>query len=131
MASIGRVRVACQSPVRRLEPTFGQRRLWTLARLHPGDPAYHQLSVIRLDGPLDRQALRTALAHTVERHASLRARFPAEADLPICVIDAHSDVPLRTFDLSSLSPQSRERAIKTAATREARKPFDLANGPLF
>ena len=40
--------------------SFAQRRLWILDRLQPGGTDYLMTTALRLTGPLDRAALRTA-----------------------------------------------------------------------
>ncbi|WP_432973710.1 amino acid adenylation domain-containing protein [Dactylosporangium sp. CA-233914] len=53
-----------------------QRRLWFLWRVDPTSVSYHMPLALRLDGALDVEALRAALADVVDRHESLRTVFP-------------------------------------------------------
>src|SRR5580658_10210350 len=55
--------------------SFGQNRLWFMERLVPGMRAYHGANLVRLRGPLDHDALASALKLAVQRHDSLRMRF--------------------------------------------------------
>ncbi len=114
--------------------SFAQERLWFLDRLEPGSPAYHLTSALRLTGALDVAALGAAVTGVVRRHAALRTTFPAEGDGPVQrVADAASMADLRwpVVDLAALPEVSREVETRALAQAEARRPFDLAAGPLL
>src|SRR5882672_8300343 len=55
--------------------SFAQQRLWLLDRLEPGSAAYTLRLLLRLSGPLDREALAGAFRQVVERHEVLRTAF--------------------------------------------------------
>ena len=77
----GRGRTAAQMTIPRraqrgLAPlSFAQQRLWVLDQLEPESFAYNERSAVRLDGPLDIGALRSALSAIVERHEVLRTTY--------------------------------------------------------
>src|SRR4051794_8483834 len=52
-----------------------QQRMWFLDQLRPGTAEYHSAVALRLTGPLDEQALESALRGLVARHESLRTTF--------------------------------------------------------
>ncbi|MGW5054170.1 non-ribosomal peptide synthetase/MFS transporter [Actinokineospora sp. NPDC004072] len=106
--------------------SFAQERVWFMDQIAPGEAAYHIAVPLRVRGPLDEAALRTALAALTDRHEALRTRFPADADgRPMAVVAEHVDVPLRH---ASAADEAAAQAIVDQAVLE---PFDLAAGPLL
>ncbi len=55
--------------------SFAQQRLWFLDRLEPGRASYNMPFALRVRGPLDVDALESALAELVRRHEPLRTVF--------------------------------------------------------
>jgi pristinamycin I synthase-3/4 len=106
--------------------SFGQERLWFFDRFEPGNPAYNIAGAVRLAGPLDPAALTRALSEVVRRHEALRATFPEEGGRPVQRIAPPAPFDLPMVDLSGW-PEEAERL----AAEHARRPFDLAKGPLL
>ncbi|HXO19982.1 MAG TPA: amino acid adenylation domain-containing protein [Thermoanaerobaculia bacterium] len=111
--------------------SFSQEQLWFIDRLEPGSPVYNLPTAVRLDGLLDRSALRRALAQLVERQAVLRTTLGAAAGRPIQVVAPHLVPALPEVDLTALGLAVREAAATRLVAAEALLPFDLAAGPLF
>ncbi|MEV0116656.1 amino acid adenylation domain-containing protein [Streptomyces sp. NPDC050844] len=101
--------------------SFAQRRLWFLYRLEGPSPTYNVPVVLRLTGPLDANALRTALTDVVERHEALRTVFPDLDGQPhqqvIPAGDARPDLTVETTD---------EDDLAAAIDQAVRHSFDLA-----
>ncbi|MFL6138091.1 MAG: non-ribosomal peptide synthetase [Frankiaceae bacterium] len=109
-----------------------QRYLWFLHELAPEAPTYNMPSVLRLHGDLDVTALGRSLRRLMARHESLRTRFPSERGVPYQVVDPPPDeAPLEVVDLAPLPAAERWPAARRAVEAEARRPFDLENGPIF
>jgi amino acid adenylation domain-containing protein len=118
----------------RLPLSWSQQRLWFLHQLDAAaSVAYHMPVALRLDGQLDRVALRRALDGVIARHEVLRTRFVQEPEAaePVQVIDpAISGWALRERSLTDLPPAAQEEMLSRWSEEEARAPFDLARGPL-
>ncbi|MCK8504202.1 non-ribosomal peptide synthase/polyketide synthase, partial [Myxococcus fulvus] len=112
--------------------SFAQRRLWFLDQLEPGTALYNLPAAIRLEGAVEVSALEQAFAALVRRHEALRTTFPANADgSPHQAIAEEATLNVALVDLSTLPSAQREEAARRLALTEARKPFDLARGPLL
>ncbi|HSK03025.1 MAG TPA: amino acid adenylation domain-containing protein, partial [Kofleriaceae bacterium] len=107
---------------RPLPPSPVQEGLWFQEQLHPG--VYSELSAIRTAGPLDPDRLRRCLAAIVRRHEALRSVLVARDGAPqVHLLEALPE-PL------AVAPPTDEAGLAEVARREARRPFDLARGPL-
>jgi amino acid adenylation domain-containing protein len=96
----------------------------------PGSPAYNLPLALRLDGGLDVRVLRSSLAEIVRRHAILRTTYGEIDGRPVQRIGAPGRFPLALADLSALpAARAQEEGARTVGT-EARRPFDLARGPV-
>jgi amino acid adenylation domain-containing protein len=113
--------------------SFAQRRLWFLDRLEPGTALYNLPGGIRARGALAVPALAAALAAVVRRHEALRAVFRLQEGEPVQRVGPPPGPPhrLAVIDLGALPAARRGREAERQARQEARRPFDLARGPLF
>ncbi len=100
-----------------------QRGLWFVHQLEPGSPAYNLCSAFRVSGALDVPRLEQAVERVVSRHRLLRSTFHADGDSARQVV--HERLPLTIERIVAAHDDGR-----AAATREARRPFDLVHGPL-
>lgn len=106
--------------------SLGQQRLWLLQELHPGNPFYHYTELYRLDGPLEVEIFLQAFDQLCQRHQILRTTFPATEEQPHQVIQAKPNHEVRIQNASDRTPSEVEELVYA----EARRPFDLVNGPL-
>jgi amino acid adenylation domain-containing protein len=111
--------------------SYGQQRLWFLDQLEPGSAAYNMPAALSLEGDLDRSALGAALDRLRQRHETLRTTFRPNAGEPIQEVAAAVPVQLPVVDLAALPPARRQALAARLAAAEARRPFDLARGPLL
>jgi amino acid adenylation domain-containing protein/non-ribosomal peptide synthase protein (TIGR01720 family) len=116
---------------RPLQLSFAQERLWFLAQLEPNSLFYNVSIGLRLGGRLDAGALEKALREIVRRHEVLRTTFAAPEGQPVQIVQPEAPVPLPIDDFSALAPQERDAAARAQVDLEAKRPFDLATGPLF
>ncbi len=120
------------------EPTsaplsFIQERLWVLDQLEPDNPAYMLGMLVDLSGQLNIAALRQSLAVVVGRHAVLRTSIVVVDEQPRQVIVPAGAVAIELplLDLSALPAPERMLQVQALTIAEARRPFDLAHGPLL
>ena len=102
-----------------------QQRLWFLDQVHRGNSAFNIPASIRFAQSPDAERVRRALQTLVDRHESLRTRFPLVDGQPCQVIAAHQTVQLEIDALPA------GIGLETLAEAEARTPFDLVAGPLL
>jgi FkbH-like protein len=107
-----------------------QQRFWFLDQLQPGSGAFNIPLAARLRGDLDAGVLARSLTAMTARHEVLRTTFTAEDGRPLQVIGKAAAAPLPVVDLRGLEPALREAEVERLAVAEARRPFDLARGPL-
>ena len=110
--------------------SYAQQRLWFLDQLVPGHAFYNCATAIRLQVALRPEVLEHSLNEIIRRHEALRTTFPSLGGKAAQVIVPRLRLPLPVIDLRDLPPPEREREALRLATEEARKPFDLALGPL-
>jgi len=110
--------------------SFAQQRLWFLDQFAPGSSFYNVDNALRLRFPVNVQALEQSYNETVRRHEALRTTFRAVDGKPVQVIAESLHLPMTVRDLRHLPTTERESEALRIATDEARRPFDLARGPL-
>ncbi len=97
----------------------------------PDSPAYTIPFAVRLAGQLDVDALERSLNEIARRHAALRTTFAAEDGQPAQVIAPELRLPISIEDLTGVAGDEQDSAVQRLADAEARRPFDLARGPLL
>ncbi len=99
----------------------GQRALWFMQQSAPGSHAYNSGLALRLRGPLDRLALRGALADLVARHPNLRLIVTLEGGAPLQVVQSSGPVLLAEVD-------ARDSELAALVREYFTQPFDLERG---
>jgi len=116
----------------RFPVSFSQQRLWFLDQLDPGEPTYNMPYTMWLDGPLDVGALQRTMDALVARHAVLRTSIVAFDGVPEQIVADTGTVPIEHIELpATLDDGERTRQATSIAADRARRPFDLAAGPLI
>jgi surfactin family lipopeptide synthetase A len=111
--------------------TFSQQQLWLHAQLSPGTPVYNEPFTVHRSGPLDVEILEKSFTELVRRHEAWRTTFPVVDGQPTQIVHPAFAVKLPVADLRAFAPSEREAEALRLATEDARKPFDLSQGPLF
>ncbi len=104
--------------------SFSQNRLWFLDQLQGASPAYNMAVGLRLQGPVNVDALGAALADVVARHESLRTVFTAPGGVPrqVVVPAERADFGWEVVDASGWTDAELDAAIDAVASHA----FDLA-----
>jgi amino acid adenylation domain-containing protein len=120
-----------RAPGAPLPLSFAQERFWILEQLEGPTALYNVPGMFRLPSDVRLDALRRSIEMVVKRHESLRTTFPTVDGLPVQKISDQISVPLREIDLGALPDAELERETRRLTVEEARRPFDLENGPLL
>ena len=112
--------------------SHNQRSLWFLHALEPESPAYNVPAAVRLRGPVDRAALEAAVRSLVRRHPALRTAFAVVRGEPRQRVEAADGPIVRHLQLTEEDARGWSRGrLAERLHAEARRPFDLEQGPLF
>src|SRR5438270_9607019 len=111
--------------------SFAQQRLWFLDQLDPGGSAYNIPWAIRLEGCLNVEVLRQALAEIIARHEIVRTTFGVTSEGLRQVIAPVLNIPLPIINIEALGSAERETEVQRLVLQEAQQGFDLTIGPLL
>ncbi|MCU1268149.1 MAG: amino acid adenylation enzyme/thioester reductase family protein [Acidobacteria bacterium] len=123
--------IARRAPGSSVPPSFGQEQLWLHAQLSGDFPLYNEPVTVRRTGPLDLVALKQSLNEIIRRHEAWRTTFSTRDGQLVQIINPPVDLELPVVDLCDLEEGEREAEALRLATEDARRPFDLNNGPLL
>ncbi|HVN18035.1 MAG TPA: amino acid adenylation domain-containing protein [Dongiaceae bacterium] len=128
--NIAPLAVSRRVPAKTAPLTFAQQQVWLHAELAPNTPLYNEPFTIHRQGPLDVKALECSFSEILRRHEAWRTSFPVINGAPVQQVNEPWYVKLPVIDLRALPESQREAEALRLATEDARRPFDLANGPL-
>ncbi len=114
-----------------LPMSYAQQRLWFLDQLQPGSSFYNLPAAVRLTGELNVPALQRSLQNVINRHEVLRLRFDGLDGRPRVTVSDDTELQLPVVDLETFPLQEREAEARRLIKEEARRPFDLARGPML
>lgn len=107
--------------------SLAQRCLWFFSQLDSNSALYNVPVSLRLEGPLNLDALRESLERLVARHESLRTQFLAETGEPVQVIRPPAPVPLPLTDLGNVPEAEQSARLDAFLRTEWERPFDLTS----
>ncbi|OQO89834.1 hypothetical protein B1813_18455 [Saccharomonospora piscinae] len=107
--------------------SFAQQRLWFMDEFEPGSAEYNVSAGVRLTGPLDTAALRSALDSVVDRHEILRTTFASVEGVGVQFVRDSARASWSVVDLSATEDPAA--ASVDLVRGELRRPFDLRGGP--
>ena len=111
--------------------SFAQERLWFLAQMDPGDPAYNIAGAVKFTGRLDVPALQASLNEVGRRHESLRTTFKLSGGSVIQIVSPDGAAVLDMLATDFPDENSGTRDLTDQLAELARQPFDLEAGPLL
>jgi surfactin family lipopeptide synthetase A len=109
-----------------------QEQIWLHAKNASGlPPFYNESIIIHRHGPLDIKILERSFREIIRRHEIWRTSFDIVGGRAVQVVHPVPDsIPFSVLDLQKLPIERRREEAVRVATENARKPFDLENGPL-
>jgi amino acid adenylation domain-containing protein len=110
--------------------SFSQERLWFLSQLEPDNLAYNLSGGVRFKGRLRPDILERSILEIVQRHEILRTTFNDEGGKPVQVVSPAPNLEFQHVDLEEWPEGDRAAEVRRLAAQEARRPFDLLEGPL-
>ncbi|TCP59052.1 amino acid adenylation domain-containing protein [Tumebacillus sp. BK434] len=110
--------------------SFSQERIWIMEQLEPDAAVYNLAFVVTITGEIDREVLGKSIHEVVRRHEALRTTFPVRDGTPTLQVHEELPVPILALDVRLLPEEEREEAAERLALEDARRPFDLVQGPL-
>lgn len=111
--------------------SFAQERLWFLDQMEGKSANYNMPAAVHLSGRLHVAALEQSISEIVRRHEVLRTIFAVKNGQPVQNINSARPVTLPIIDLQHLSKEEQSAEVLRLSIEEARKPFNLAKGPLL
>jgi aspartate racemase len=109
--------------------SFAQEGVWFFEQVAPGTSSYNMPEAWRLNGRLDVRALEASIEKVIHRHEILRTVFAATAGTAAQLVRPPTPFRLVVRDLSECA--GKETELQRLLSEEARRPFDLAQGPLL
>lgn len=116
---------------RPLPLSFAQQRLWFLNQLDSNSSVYNIGVALRMEGPLDVNALERSLREIVRRHEDLRTSFVQLEGMPQAVVGDGTSWDLQIIDAQHLRDDGAGSALRKFAAELVREVFDITRGPLF
>lgn len=108
-----------------MEQSFAQERIWTLNQLHPSLTWHSMPWAVRLRGPLQLEALNTALIALESRHEALRTTFGVREGVKMQFMHP---VYRKDLALVDVSPDA-DKGLEDALQQDRATPFNLQADP--
>nr|WP_085622981.1 MULTISPECIES: non-ribosomal peptide synthetase [unclassified Pseudomonas] len=116
-----------REPEASLPLSYAQQRQWFLWQLEPDAPIYNIPAALRLQGHLDVEALQRSFDALIARHETLRTTFSETGQGTVQIVHPEHSLALAIQTLH----HADEHTLRQQVEAEARRPFDLRQGPLL
>lgn len=110
--------------------SYGQQRLWFLQQQHSKNPFYHYTELYRLKGKIDTDRLIAGIKSILHRHEIFKTTFKLVNGEVFQYRGLEPLYELSTISLGENTGFSRFEEAEHIAIIDAKRPFDLENGPL-
>ncbi|MBS1799358.1 MAG: amino acid adenylation domain-containing protein [Acidobacteria bacterium] len=121
--------VSASLPATSAPITESQMEILLSAELSPeANCSFNESFTLHLKGDLNQKALADSLSDLLSRHEALRATFDQVAGVQHFSFPAPINLP--SIDLSDVSADQQKERYDRFIDEDARKPFDLKQGPL-
>lgn len=111
--------------------SLGQEQMFALSQLFGGADVLNLPYGYRLDGRLDRAALKKAMEEIIARHEVLRTAFIDDSAGARQIVRRRAALKLSFKDLAQLPTKEQEAKLEAISSGDAAKAFDLEKPPLF
>ncbi|HLW77376.1 MAG TPA: amino acid adenylation domain-containing protein, partial [Bryobacteraceae bacterium] len=108
-----------------------QQQVWLHSQMAGTRYLYNETFTIHYHGALQPEAFERAFHEFLRRHEIWRATFPQIDGQVLQVVNPDLRLEIPFDDLTELPEDQREAEANRAALLDARRPFDLAVGPLL
>ncbi|KAJ6279029.1 hypothetical protein J3E71DRAFT_242872 [Bipolaris maydis] len=105
--------------------SFAQGRLWFLEELYPGLNWYSMPLMVRMKGPLQLEALKSALLAVESRHETLRTTFDTINGVGLQFVEPFCSKDISVFEM----PAGDKQRLTDALQQDQATPFDLRLEP--
>ncbi|MDI1445449.1 non-ribosomal peptide synthetase/type I polyketide synthase [Polyangium sp. 6x1] len=113
-----------------LPATFAQQSLSLTAQMFPDAPLYNEPILVHMRAPVDAAVLARCLTEITRRHEAWRTVFTESEGQTMQHVLPPRPFVLPVVDLTMLPSEEREAEARSLARIDARRPFDLREGPL-
>jgi len=110
--------------------SLSQERMMFAEQIAPGNTAYNRQCCLRITGNLWPEVLERVLNEIIRRHEALRTTFAMSDGGSVQVAVPAEYRPLPLTDLSGFPDEERNEQCRRLVQAHARRPFDLAAGPI-
>ncbi len=111
--------------------SWAQERLWFLDQMEPGSSFYNIPAASLISARVDVPTLERAFSEIIRRHEALRTVFRLVDGEPRQIVQPPYELKIEMGDIRGPNGEAAdEQTIRQTITREAARPFDLAQGPL-
>ena len=111
--------------------SYAQQRQWFLWQWAPHSAAYNIPTALRLQGPLDVNALERSVQALIERHETLRTVFTQETGQPLQVVLPAGPFALEIHQPGAELANDPDASIQAFVQTQSQQTFDLEHGPLL